>query len=123
MLLELDVSISSPLRNIWHIQWDNPEVLWGLVVLPLLGALLWHDWWLHRRLGRQWSQVIGVRQRSTLPSIRGILWQTCLLLTSVALAIVARVAPGSLATTLSMPTADASTPAPTYGMLASSSNP
>jgi hypothetical protein len=75
------------MRNIWHIQWDNPEVLWGLVVLPLLGSLLWYDWWLHRRLGRQWSQVIGVRQRSILPSLRDTLWQTGLLLTSAALAI------------------------------------
>jgi hypothetical protein len=81
------------MRNIWHIQWDNPEVLWGLVVLPLLGSLLWYDWWLHRRLGRQWSQVAGVRQRSTLPSLRAILWQTWWLLTSVALALVGFASP------------------------------
>ncbi len=97
MLLELDVSISSPLietmHNIWHMQWDNPEVLWGLVALPLLGSLLWYDWWLHRRLGRQWSQVAGVRRRSTLPSLRGTLWQTWLLLTSGALAIVGFASP------------------------------
>jgi Ca-activated chloride channel family protein len=75
------------LHNVWNIQWEHSEVLWGLVVLPLLGALLWYDWWLQRRLGRQWSQVLGVQQRSILPSLRGTLWRTWLLLTSAALAI------------------------------------
>jgi hypothetical protein len=81
------------MHNVWNIQWEHPEVLWGLVVLPLLGSLLWYDWWLYRRLGRQWSQVAGVRQRSTLPSCRAILWQTWLLLTSGALALVGFASP------------------------------
>jgi Ca-activated chloride channel family protein len=75
------------MHNVWDIRWEHPEVLWGLVVLPLLGSLLWYDWWRQRRLGRQWSQVLGVRQQSILPSLSGTLWQTWLLLTSAALAI------------------------------------
>ena len=97
MLLELAVSISSPLletvHDFWQIQWENPDVLWGLVVLPLLGYLLWYDWLLKRRLVRQWSQVAGIIQRSVFPPLRKHLWQAGLLLTSVTWAIIGFASP------------------------------
>jgi hypothetical protein len=96
-LLEVDMSISrsllEALHDIWNMQWENPEVLWGLVVLPLLGYLLWYDWlWKHRLL-RQWSQVAGVIQRSIVPPLRQHLCYAGLLLTSVTLAIVGFASP------------------------------
>lgn len=54
--------------HFWHIQWEQPDMLWGLTSLPLLGYLLWYDWRLQRRLVRCWSQVPGVLHRSALPS-------------------------------------------------------
>jgi hypothetical protein len=81
------------MHDVWNIQWENPEILWGLVILPLLGYLLWYDWLLKRRLLRQWSQVSGVIQRSVFPPLRKHLWQAVLLLTSMAYAILGFASP------------------------------
>jgi Ca-activated chloride channel family protein len=69
------------------IQWEHPEVLWGLAALPVLGFLLWYDRLLKRRLIRQWSQVPGVVGRSALPTRWGNLQRAVLLLSSFALAV------------------------------------
>jgi hypothetical protein len=81
------------MHDVWEIQWENPEVLWGLTILPLLSYLLWHDWLLKRRMVRQWSQVAGVIQRSLFPSLRKHLWHAALLLTSVMFAVLGFASP------------------------------
>jgi Ca-activated chloride channel family protein len=91
------MSIASPLletlHDVWNMQWEHPEILWGLIVLPLLGSLLWYDWLCKRRLLRQWSQVAGVMRRSIVPPLRQRLWLAGLLLTGVTLAIVGFASP------------------------------
>lgn len=69
------------------IQWEHPEVLWGLVALPLLSYLLWYDWFLKRRLVWRWSQVMSVVNRSALPSLWREIRRVGLLLGSFALAV------------------------------------
>jgi Ca-activated chloride channel family protein len=75
------------MHTVWAIQWEHPEVLWGLVALPLLGYLLWYDWFLKRRLVQRWSQVIGVVNRSALPSLWKEVRRAWLMLGSFALAV------------------------------------
>jgi hypothetical protein len=81
------------MHNVWTIQWEHPEVLWGLTVLPLLGYLLWHAWRLTRRLGQRWSQVTGVRSRSALPSLWSESQRAVLLLLGVAMAVLGFASP------------------------------
>ena len=79
--------------SIWTIQWEHPEILWGLAALPVPGYLLWHDWLLKRRLARRWSQVTGVVSRSALPSWWRESRRAMLLLTGVALTILGFASP------------------------------
>jgi Ca-activated chloride channel family protein len=79
--------------SVWDIQWEHPEVLWGLAALPLLGYWLWRDCLLKRRLGRRWSQVAGIVSRSALPSWWRESWRAILLLTGVALALLGFASP------------------------------
>ncbi|MEE8302915.1 MAG: vWA domain-containing protein [Candidatus Tectomicrobia bacterium] len=75
------------------IQWEHPDVLWGLAILPLLAYLLWHDWLLKRRLLRQWSQVAGVVNRSVLASLRTEFRRALCLLGGFAFAILGFASP------------------------------
>jgi Ca-activated chloride channel family protein len=69
------------------IQWEHPEVLWGLLLLPLLSYLLWHDWRRKRHLVRCWSQVPAVIRQSALPSSWKEAGYAGLLLAGVGLAV------------------------------------
>jgi Ca-activated chloride channel family protein len=75
------------------IQWEHPEVLWGLMALPLLGGLLWYEWLLTRRLRQRWSQVSEVSSRSFMPTWWRESQRAALLLSSFALAVVGFASP------------------------------
>ena len=81
------------MEHLWDIQWEHPDILWGLAALPLLGVLLWCDWLGRRRRVRSWSQVAGVMSRSALPSWWYESQRAGLLLSSLALAVVGFASP------------------------------
>jgi hypothetical protein len=75
------------------LQWDHPTLLWGLATLPLLGVLLWCDWFLKRRLVHRWSQVPSVVKHSALPSAWRAIVYAGLVLGGFALAILGFASP------------------------------
>jgi hypothetical protein len=75
------------------VEWEQPDVLWGLALLPLLAYLLAHDWWLRRRLLQRWSQAPGVLQRSLHPSLRTELQRALCLLAGFTLAVLGFASP------------------------------
>jgi Ca-activated chloride channel homolog len=84
------------------IQWQYPEWLWGLTVLPVLGYLIWQHWRHLRRMGLDWSQVPEVRAHSARPSRRTVIWHAALLLSGWTLAILGFASP-TLPDTIDLP--------------------
>jgi Ca-activated chloride channel family protein len=75
------------MQRFWPTHWEHPEVLWGLMALPLLLFLLWIAWRQKRRVVHQWSQVSTVLQRSLLPTRWAESWRALLLLSAYACAL------------------------------------
>jgi Ca-activated chloride channel family protein len=75
------------------VQWEHPEFLWGLALLPLLAYLLAHEGWRQRRLIQRWSQAPVVRRRSRYPGLRTGLQRALCLLGGVAFAVLGFASP------------------------------
>ena len=75
------------------IQWQYPEWLWGLTMLPVLGYLIWQHGRCLRHMGLNWSQVPEVRAHSARPSRRTVIGHAALLLSGWTLAILGFASP------------------------------
>lgn len=81
------------MQHLWPTHWEHPEVLWGLVALPLLLCLLWITWRQKRQIVQQWSQVAAVLQRSLRPSLWAESWRALLLVSGYTCAILGFASP------------------------------
>ena len=81
------------MRTLEAIQWNYPNLLWGLAALPIPGYLIWHHWRRLRRMAPDWSRAPEVRAHATLPSRRTAGWHAALLLSSWTLAILGFASP------------------------------